>query len=191
VEWGLLPVDNSPTNSEKLGDWDIGHCLSESDSYRLSMCFFVFDWILTDIVLPSGGEKIAGFCGLLRGLGVADLGRRCVLCVDRECVRVGGEKTENAKPGDRSPSPRYYYGGRGIFERFKSTFPHKVLISILNIIALIDRDLGNRATGKCDSVTVCDGVCDTVVPPPLNNNNNNNNKLYYIYRVRCHTVPPY
>jgi len=108
---------------KKLGDWDIGHCLSESDSYRLSMCFFVFDWILTDIVLPSGGEKIAGFCGLLRGLGVADLGRRCVLCVDRECVRVGGEKTENAKPGDRSPSPRYYYGGRGIFERFKSTFP--------------------------------------------------------------------
>jgi len=71
-----------------------------------------------------------------------------VECVDRAWMCVGGEKTENAKPGDRSPSPRYYYGGYGIFESFRSTFPYKVLISILNIIALMDRDFQNRAAGS-------------------------------------------
>ena len=131
------------------------------------------------------------FRSILVGLGVVDLVDRARECVNRAWMRPRAINTENAKPRDRSPSPRYYYGVRGIFESFRSTFPYKVLISILNIVALMDRYFQNRAAGRCDSVTDCDGVCDTVCTAPLIIIKNNNNKLYIYIRVRCHTVPLY
>ena len=158
------------------------------------MCFSRFDWRLTDFILLLDGKKLAGSSGLRRapwrGLGVVDPGRRRALRVDRAWMYAGDEKTENAKPGDRSPSPRDYYRGRGIFESFKFTSPYKVLISILNITALIDRDFQNRAAGKCDNVTGCDGACDTLCTASLIIINNNNNKLYiYIGTVsHCTTI---
>ena len=73
------------------------------------------------------------------------------------------EKTENGKPGDRSPAPPTYIGRHGISESFKCSFPDKRLISILNIIALKDRKFTNRAPGRRDNVTACDGFCDSRV----------------------------
>ena len=123
------------------------------------MCAVGVEWTLTDFVSLLDGGKMVSFYGLYLApwwaLGVVDLGRRRVFrvdrapgCVDRAPGCADGEKTENAKPGDRSPCPRYYYGVRGIFESFTSTFWDKTLISILNIVALMDRSFQNRAAGS-------------------------------------------